>query len=258
MYNWRWRLHGFERTYLGNIYYQWTIHLEQREALMYRRPTFNAVFFIYSYLQWPLWALMKNANANFANLLIRSFQVLFYLGSKGVAMLRKHDFGLRLERCYCVGVLPVWGVFPFITGSGYNGPITSTERPRVSLVGFVYNWTDIMTLALKQRWFEHLRSVLVMMNYFYLIWRCKCSTMGVNIFNQFSRRGVYLCDGMGTFLNSSGETFVRLVRGGWLVVDVPSTPLSTSIEETAKNQDWKLGFISKCLRLMLIPRYVFG
>ncbi len=81
--------------------------------------------------------------------------------------------------------------------------------------------------------------------YWYLICRCKCSTMGVNIFNQFSRSGVYLCDGMGTFLNSSGETFVRLVFEGWPAVDVPSTPLSTSIEETAGKQNIIIGSVPR-------------
>lgn len=45
-----------------------------------------------------------------------------------------------------------------------------------------------------------------------LIWSCRCSTMGVNIFIQFSFSGVYLLAGTGTFLTSPFPTCGQ--RGG--------------------------------------------
>ena len=45
-----------------------------------------------------------------------------------------------------------------------------------------------------------------------LIWSCRCSTMGVNIFIQFSFSGVYLLAGTGTFLISPFPTCGQ--RGG--------------------------------------------
>ncbi len=99
---------------------------------------------------------------------------------------------------------------------GYVACVFTSFNLNISRYGVEPNFDDSELLYI---WNESLFAL------YYLIWSWRCSTIGENIFSQFSFKGVYLFGGTGILRISSVETLLRLTFGAAIDVVASSTSI---------------------------------